>query len=39
MEKWMQIAAKYGISDMDVSESRGSKQIYEDEYQVYITAL
>jgi hypothetical protein len=32
MKKWMQIAAKYGISNMDVSESRGSEQTYEDEY-------
>jgi hypothetical protein len=39
MEKWMQITAKYGISDMDVSESGGSKQTYEDKYQAYITAL
>jgi hypothetical protein len=32
MEKWMQIAAEYGISDMDISESGGSKQTYKDKY-------
>lgn len=37
-EKYMTIAAKYWIDDMEISESGGIEQTVEQEYQVYITA-
>jgi hypothetical protein len=38
MEKYMTIAAKYWINDMDIGVSGGIEQTVEQEYQAYITA-
>jgi hypothetical protein len=37
-EKYMTIAAKYWIDDMDIGVSGGIEQTVEQEYQAYITA-
>ena len=39
MQKFMSIAVKYGINDIDISGSGGNDQTLKQEYQVYITAL
>jgi hypothetical protein len=36
--KYLAIAAKYGIDDMEIGESMGNEQTIEQEYQAYITA-
>ncbi len=38
MQKFMSIAAKYGIVDMDIGGSGGNDQTLEQEYQAYIMA-
>jgi hypothetical protein len=38
MEKYMAIAAQFGVNDMDIGDSRESDQTVDQEYQAYITA-
>ena len=35
MESYMELAAQYGLQDMEIGESAGNEQTIEEEYQAY----